>query len=221
VIKYIETARQISTGLEKNWLADLKNINLYHIFEPIFKFNLNISDANILVCAIIFSYDKKSNWIDLKLDGATINKNTLEGLGADLSKQIFKDFIELSNEDIGDVVGAFLDIQSDWRFITIRRMIDFHAKTMMQKEPNYSNVDEEKKPKILENMSRTMKEGVFQREAADKLIEQIEKEYVNINHKTESDFGAKFTDVSTKSDVTSWREFIRKRNERKLISAQG
>ena len=66
-------------------------------------------------------------------------------------------------------------------------------------------------------MSRTMKEGVFQREAADKLIEQIEKEYVNINHKTESDFGAKFTDVSTKSDVTSWREFIRRRNEKKAI----
>lgn len=208
--KGIQIASKISKDLEKNWMSELQEYNLHKIFEPIFRLNVTIADANTLVCAILYSYSAQSKWLDLKSDGASINKNVLLGLGADVNKEIFQEFICLSNDDITDTIGAYLDTQSDWKFCTIRRMIDFHAKTMNQKEPNWSLVDEEKKPKVLENMSRAMNEGVRQREASDKLIEQIERDYVALNHKTESDFGMKFTDNATKSDILSWRTFIKK-----------
>lgn len=215
----IDLAKRISKDLEKNWLPELEEKNLHKIFESLFRLNVNITQANTLVCAVIFSYDKNSKWIDLRQDGITINKNVLLGLSANVSENIFREFIEFSNEDINDTIGLFLDTQNDWRFITIRKMVDFHAKTMSQKDPDLKDVDEEKKPKILENMSRAMKEGVFQREAADKLIEQIEKEYVSLNHKTESDFGLKFTNNGTKADIMSWRQYIRQKNERKEVTS--
>ncbi|MGK3945437.1 hypothetical protein ABK046_44740, partial [Streptomyces caeruleatus] len=111
--------------------------------------------------AIIYSYSNSSKWIDLNHDGYTINKAILEGLKADNKKDIFQRFLLGDKEEILDSIGAFLDtMKSDWKFITVRKMIDFHSKTMMQSEPDLSNVDEEKKPKVRENISRTMKEAV-------------------------------------------------------------
>lgn len=217
--KALDIAKRISKDLERNWLPDLEEINLHKVFDPVFKMNLNITDGNILVCAIIYSYSPDSKWIDLKQDGSSINRNVLVGLGGDISKKVFQEFIELINEDILDSIALYLERLTNWKFVTIRKMIDFHAKTMMEKEPDLKEVDEEKKPKVRENISRTMKEAVFQREAADKLIEQVEKEYVNLNHKTESDFGVKFTENNTRIDPMSWRQYIRTRNERKKVTS--
>jgi hypothetical protein len=220
--KHIEIAKKISKELDKNWLPELKEMNLYKPFESIYKLSYNISVLNTLVCAIIYSYSPESKWIELKQDGFSINKNILKGLNVDFSEPIFNEFCELSNKDILDCVGEYLDIITNWKFVTIRKMIDFHSKTMSEKEPDLKEVDEEKKPKVRENISKTMREAVFQRNAADQLIQELEKEYVNTNHKTTEDFGTNFIqtslDMGRKIDPMSWRDFIRTRNASKITS---
>src|SRR5712692_2294505 len=160
MLKALDISRQISKDLEKNWLPELQEYGLYKTFEPIYKLNNSIGVLNTLVCAIIFSYDPESKWIDLKNDGYSINRNILFNLGADFSLEIYEEFCTQSNEDIGEAIGNYLDIIKNWKFVTARRMIDFHSKTMMQKEPDLKEVDEDKKPKVRENMSRTIRESV-------------------------------------------------------------
>lgn len=207
---HIEIAKHISKDLDLDYKEYLSDLNYLRIFERLFLLGMSNRVVNTLVCAIIYSYSNSSKWIDLRQDGFSINKGILEGLKADFKIEIYQQFLMLSNEDILDCIGALLDtMKSDWKFITIRKMIDFHSKTMMQSEPDLTNTDEEKKPKVRENISRTMKEAVLQRDSADKLIAEIETTYVGTNHRIKQDFGVEFTEQEINISILSWRDFIK------------
>jgi hypothetical protein len=207
---HIEIAKHISKDLDLDYKEYLSDLNYLRIFERLFLLGMSNRVINTLVCAIIYSYSNSSKWIDLRQDGFSINKGILEGLKADFKLEIYQQFLMLSNEDILDCIGALLDtMKSDWKFITIRKMIDFHSKTMMQSEPDLTNTDEEKKPKVRENISRTMKEAVLQRDSADKLIAEIETTYVGTNHRIKQDLGVEFTEQEINISILSWRDFIK------------
>ncbi|MEK6881760.1 MAG: hypothetical protein AABY22_19235, partial [Nanoarchaeota archaeon] len=104
---------------------------------------------------------------------------------------------------------SFLDRISDWRFVTARKMIDYHSKYVRETEANLDSMDEDKKIKARENIGKLIKESVAQRRTADELILQIERDYVNTNHKVDQDFGEKFTDTTIKTDIYSWRSYVR------------
>lgn len=209
--RHIEIAKHISSNIDVDSKEYLLELNYLRIFEKIFSINeIETKDVNTLICAIIYSYSNSSKWIDLNHDGYTINKAILEGLKADNKKDIFQRFLLGDKEEILDSIGAFLDtMKSDWKFITVRKMIDFHSKTMMQSEPDLSNVDEEKKPKVRENISRTMKEAVLQRDLASKIIAELETAYVTTNHRVQQDFGVEFVKEDDNIDIMSFRDFIK------------
>lgn len=214
--KAIILASKISKQLDKNWTSEIEEVNLHRCFEPIFRLEHNIISLNTLVCAIIYSYDNESKWIDLRQDGYTINKNILSGLGADIEEQIFKDFIHLSNHEIVLCIGNYLDLLPDWRFVTARKQIDYHSKYIRESESSMTEVDEDKKIKARENIGRLLKEAISQRKTADELILQIEKDYVKTNHRVEQDFNSNYTqktldflDDSSVTDAMSWRQFVK------------
>lgn len=219
--KHIEIAKHVSSNIDANNKDFLSDNNYYYIFEKLYSISTDYKVVNTLTCAIIYSYSNSSKWIDLRQDGYSINKSILEGLKADLKKDIYHQFMSLSNEDILDCIGNFLNtMKSDWKFITIRKMIDFHSKTMMQSEPDLTNVDEEKKPKVRENISRTMKEALLQRESADKLIAELETAYVGTNERVKQDFGVEFVKEEIKYDIMNWNHFIKKTKAEKEAATE-
>ncbi len=216
MIKAIELSRKISKQLDKNWLQEIEDVNLHRTFESIYRLEYNIVTLNTLTCAIIFSYDPQSQWIELKQDGFTINKNILIGLGADIEEPIFKEFIELKNEDILYAIGSYLDLIPDWKYVTARKQIDFHSRYVRETEPKFADVDEDKKIKARENIGRLIKESVSQRRAADELLELIRKENVATSHKVQQDFGVDYTqktlefmDEQPDRDIMSWKSFVK------------
>lgn len=212
--KGIQCAKTLSSDLKKDWSSYLEDNNLHRTFESIFYLGASNEITNTLIAAIIFSYDNDSKWIDLKQDSLTINKNILTGLYASLDEELYQDFINLKNDSINEAIGSYLDLLPDWRYIDARKKMDFHIQTMRKKEPDWEKIDEKDHPKVRENMGRAMREATFQREAADKLILQIEKDYVNTNHRVSQDFNSNFTQKSleysdTPKDDSSWRYFIK------------
>jgi|SRR6185312_7003221 len=212
----IITAKTISKDLKKDWLPYLEDQNLHRTFESIYYLGLSNEITNTLVCAIIYSYDNESKWIDLKHDSFTINKNIITGLYGSLDEEMFQSFIKLSNDDINDSIGSYLDLLPDWKFVTARKQMDYHAKYVRQEETNISGLDEDKKIKARENIGKLIKESIAQRKAADELILLIEKEYVSTNHRVHQDFNANFTqksldfsDETQPKDDGSWRYFIK------------
>lgn len=212
--KGIQAAKTISADLKKDWAEYLEEINFHRTFESIFYLALSNEITNTLICAIIYSYDNDSKWIDLKHDSLTINTNILKGLYADFNEDIFQQFITLKNDDINDSIGSYLDLLSDWRYVTARKQMDYHSKYVRETESNITTLDEDKKIKARENIGKLIKEAISQRKAADELLLLIEKDYVTTNHRVSQDFNAPFTQKSlefsdTLKDDGSWRFFIK------------
>jgi hypothetical protein len=213
--KGIDCARTISSDLKKDWLSYFEEINLYVTFEPIFYLGLSNEITNTLIAAIIYSYDNDSKWIDLRQESIAINSNILKGLHADMNDEMIQNFIHLKNDDINNSIGAYLDLLPDWRFITARKQMDYHAKYVRETETNVTSLDEDKKIKARENIGKLIKEAISQRKAADELLLLIEKDYVSTNHRVSQDFNSNFVQKSlsfsddTPKDDGSWRFFIK------------
>lgn len=207
--KSIEVAKKISKILDSDSTELLFEYNLRNSFESIFSMGLDTKTCNCLVCAIIFSYDADSNWCDLKKTSYEDKTNILKGLKADLDNPIFDEFINLSNEEINNSIGDFLDLQTDWRYAQIMRSRDYHSKAIKTKQPEFTGVDDDKTIKAVEGIGKLLREGLNHRKIADEYTKQIEGDYVRLNHRTEQDFGVKFTDTQTKVDPMSWRAFIK------------
>jgi len=219
MIKAINVATAISKDLTKDALPLLEQYNLHIPFDSIYSLmDLPTDVANTLVAAIIFSYDAHSQWTDLKKTSYDDKIAILKGLRADLSNPIYDEFINLSNEDINNCIGEFLDTQIDWRFSQIMRSRDYHSKALKTPEPESTMLDEDKTIKAKEGIGKLLREGLNHRKLADEYLLQIEKDYVNLNHRTKQDFGVEFTTQSTQRDIYSWRNFIRELNEKKALS---
>jgi len=183
---------------------------LHWIFEPLNELEISRKERNTLICAIIYSYDNESTWIDLKQDGQVINGAILRGLKADLTASIYDDFLNQRNEKISETIGNYLDALGDWRFTTVRKHIDYHAKyiRMTENEEDFKGLDAVKKTAARENMGKLMREAVNHRKAADLLIQEIHRDYVSTQHRVSQDFNKSYVEESIKRDPYSWRQFV-------------
>jgi len=219
--KAIQAAKIISKNLDADATPTLEEYNLHTAFDSIYFMGLDNKITNTLICAIIYAYDASSNWCDLKKTSNDDKLNILKGLKADMAIEWYTHFIELTNEDINNAIGDFLDLQPDWRFSQVLRSRDFHSKSLKEKNPDFTGLDNDKVIKAKEALGKYIREGLNHRKIADEYILQIEKDYVNLNHRTEQDFGSKFSDLElTKTDPLSWRQFIQRLNEKKKAATE-
>lgn len=204
----LSIAKNISSNLKEDYIDLLKDQNYFHIFQPLFELHLKQVQLNTLICAIIYSYDQNSNWINFNKDGYEINREILTGLGANFKEEIYNHFIELSNPQINEAVGSYLNSMIDWRFTTAREFMDYHAKYVRVKEEDMTGMDEDKKMKTRENIGKLKTEAMSKRKASDELIELIKKDFVNTDYRVKQETGLSFTDETIKRDTLSWRQFI-------------
>lgn len=207
--KAIEIAKKICKDLSLESSPLLEDYNLRTPFDEIFYLNLSTEITNTLICAIIYSYDSDSNWTDLKKTSTEDKLSILKGLRADMNEKIFTEFIELSNDNINNSIGDFLDIQPDWRFSHIMKCRDYHSKALKEEIPAFTGIDDDKTAKAKETIGKLLREALTQRKIADDFIKEIERDYVKLNHRTEQDFSIKFTEAETQIDILSWRDYIR------------
>ncbi len=218
MIKAIQVAVKLSKSLESDNSELLEEYNLHKVFQTLYEMKLSNVQTNTLVAAIIFSYDSDSKWCDLKKTSNEDKVHILKGLGANPDEQLYQDFITFRVEEINDCIGEFLDMQPDWRFAQIRKSRDYHSKAMKEQSPLFTGVDDDKTSKAQENFGKYLREALSQRKLCDEYISLVEKDYVNLNHRTKQDFSTDFTEYNTQTNPESWRDYIRGLNNKKLLS---
>jgi len=215
--KAIELAKKITLSINDDNTDFLGDYNFFKVFEPILETSEPHLIKNTLIAAIIYGYDNDSKWIDTRVDGITNNKNILHGLSADLKNPTLVSFINLRHEPSLECIGNYLDRLPDWRLRHSAFLKNQYSKTMSQPEPTLSEVDESKKALIFLNWAKAIEAAKRQMTDAEEMIKEIERDYLNTNSKTESDFGVSFTQKSlemfeqenTKINIESWRDFIK------------
>lgn len=210
MVKAVELARRMAKQLDKNWLAELEEINLHTIFQPIYKLPSNIITLNTIVAFIPMAYDSDSGWINLKQDRFDNKIDILQTLGANIEDEIIQSVLNLDTSDIQEVIWNYLKRQQDWRFRTITTCFDFHSKHIRSAtEPlNIALTDDLEIAKINKAKSELLKEAIRQRSVGEELLNEIRKDHVKLDHVTQTEFNFIATDVE-KTDILSWRSFIK------------
>jgi len=237
--KAIEAAKKLSKEPDVNHLSYLDDINLKKTFEGIYKLNFSIVDSNLLVAFIIYAFDPDSQKLDLRKERKENKISIAINIGLDIKKDVINEILENANEKFNDVVALFLSELKDWRFQTIFTLLDYHSNMMrfanqqteaersfdkMNKEGEVKTLTVEYELDVIGKINKQKGElldlAINARKKADDLLAEIKKDFVNTDHAVQQDFGFNYTDsAKSKSDIYSWRDWIKNRNEKKKSTA--
>lgn len=208
--KVIELGIKMSKQLDKNWLSELEEVNMYKLFAPVYALPFNIITLNTIVTFIILAYDSDSKWIDLRRDRMENKLDILKSLDANISDEIYQSLIYLDVDDFQEIVAQYLQRQQDWRFRTVVTCFDFHSKHIRSAtEPIKAIIlDDLEKAKTNKAKGELLKEAIRQREVGEQLLLEIKKDHVKLDHITQGEFGFTASDIE-KVDIMSWRSFIK------------
>lgn len=221
----VELSKKISKNLDKNWMPDFEDINLHKIFAPIFSLNHNIITINSICCYIIFAYDNDSSWLNLKQDRLENKTRIANSLNADT--KIFQDIIENGNELVNDVIAEYLTSQATWKWQHIMSQLDYYINTMkfvkqkteeektiekMNKDGEVKSITSEYEIDTLAKVNKLkgelLKSALEAREDADRLLNEVKKEFVQLEHAVQGDFAFSITEEKN-INPESWRDFIK------------
>lgn len=236
--KALTLAKNILKSLEEDHTEDFKDINL-DIFDGLFTLKRPIADTNRLIAFLIFAYDPDSKRMDIQKDRYENKQSIMLSVGCNIEDALFHEILSNSNQIFNDVVALYLAELTDWRWPMVYSMLDYSSnmlrfsnqKTQAEKkfvdvklgkdgEPSKETTTTEFEiteiAKVNIQKDDILKRALGQREAADRLLSQMQKDFVATDNATVQDFGFSFTETAKrKRDVTSWRQFINERNERK------
>jgi hypothetical protein len=235
--KTLQLIQKISSELDRNWLPEMREINIHKIFDPVYKLpelrDMSISKMNAVTCFIVFAYDNDSSWLNLKQDRYENKSRIFKSLDVDVSKIIFDEIMMNESESINTVIGEYLIEQTNWKWRAVTTLLDYSAKMMRfanqhtETERQTTETNEEGKvskiaeaydidkiTKVNKEKGQLLTQAIDAREKADKLLTEIRKEYVNMEHAVQSDFNFSVTDEK-KIDPMSWSHWIEQRNKKR------
>lgn len=225
--KVFELAKSMSVDLEKDWTASLENLNLHKIFYSLSDLpDIDLKTINIITCYIIFAYDNDSTWLNLKQDRLQ-NKNRILSSITDTKTPYLEEMIYNDSADINDVIASYLEEQATWKFRAVMSLLDFNSRMMRfvnqktEEEKTYDKLNKEGEIKqmtkeydidvitrVNKQKGELLEQAIGARERADKLISELKKEFVQVDHATQGDFGFEITDEK-KINPELWRDFIK------------
>ena len=229
MLKAVELAKKIAQNLEINWLSELKDYNLFKCFEPIYKMDTSIINANTLVAFCIYAYDPDSTKLDIRKDRFENKYSILESINENINSDLFKGVLANENETFNNVVLNYLETLTDWRWPSIFSLIDYHSNMMRfanqktESEKRFDKINKEGEVKEITEeydidvVSRVNKQkgdlldlAIKSRQRAETLLSEIKKDFVNTDTAIQADLGFVFTDTAKERvDCMSWRQWIR------------
>lgn len=236
--KEIDLAKLISKDLTTDYKDLIYEYNMPDTFSNIYSIASNTTEANTIICFIIYAYSPDSLWLDLKKDRLENKLKILHNLNANVKSDLIQGIINGDNEIAGIAIFDFLEELKSWRWRTIFDLLDYSSRMsrfatqVTEAERRYQKINKEGEVKdVIEELdidviSKVNKEkgmlldqSIAKRKQADVLLEEIRKEYVTTDNAVKNDFGFMFTDTSKKRDILKWREFIDELNEKKQKAA--
>lgn len=204
--KSIETAKKISKDLGKNWKSELQEVNLYHIFLPVYSLTYNIETLNSIVCFIIYAYDNDSQWIELKADRIDNKCQIIKGLSCDPKEEVWQAIINNEIDEVLTVVGNYLEAITTWKWKTILSCFDYHAINIRKATEITKSTDELEAAKIDKAKGDLLKQCLSQRQIGEDLLKEIKADFVKTDRATQQDFEF---EVTSAINIESWRSFIK------------
>lgn len=191
----------LKKDLNADWREALERINIWDTVSPLYS-ELDRKTANILVAFTWLAYDASSEQIEPHKDRLQNKKTILMRLaGKDcFAREIYLDTVIGGNLMIDSVIKFCIENQKDWRWTSAIAGLEFASKAMAQ-----SFVADKESGDMLEMADK-------RREKANKLLDELREEFVDLDAVLEAEGKQKITDRTTDTlDFMSFELYIKQR----------
>lgn len=191
---------QLSKDLEADWEEGLTEINIWDDVEGLYT-SFDRKEANIFMAYIAFAYDASSDKLTVHKDRLQNKKVILTKLAgeATLKKELYIDALLGGNAIIDNVIEFYINNQRDWRWTTVISSLEFASKVRAKS----FNADKETGD-LLDQADKRM-------EKANKMLDQLREEYVDLDSVLEKEEKVKITDrIEDTDDFMSWEKYVKK-----------
>lgn len=192
--------KSLRRNLEVDWTSELEEMGIWDEASPLYA-NINQRrDANIIVAYVFFAYHSKSIYLDPFKDRLENKRSIMMRIaGKDcFDRELFLDAVLGGDAIIDEFIEFIINDQRDWRWNTIVSNMEFASKVTAKSRTE----DFKQSADLLELADK-------RREKADKLLEEIREEFVDLDTVLEKEGKAKITDKT--SDFMSWELYTRKK----------
>lgn len=196
----LDRMKLLRRNLEADWTSDLEELGIWDEVSPLYA-NINQRrDANIIMAYICFAYHSKSIYLDPFKDRLENKRSIMMRIaGKDcFDRELFLDAVLGGDAIIDEVIEFFINDQRDWRWNTIISNMEFASKVTAK-----SRTEDFKQSADLLDLADK------RREKADKLLEEIREEFVDLDAELEHEGKPKITDKT--ADFMSWELYTKKK----------
>lgn len=196
----LDRLKVLRRNLDGDWTNDLEELGLWDEVAPLYSNLTQRRDANIIVTYVAFAYHAKSIYLDPFKDRLENKKSIMMRIaGKDcFDRELFLDAVLGGDAIIDEIIEFFINDQRDWRWNTIVSNMEFASKVTAK-----SRTEDFKESADLLDLADK------RREKADKLLEEIREEYVDLDTVLEKEGKAKITDKT--ADFMSWELYVKKK----------
>ncbi len=234
--KAIDLSKRIIKNISKDYQEELEAINIHKIFSPIFSIELkegkvkraiSTEKANTIVAYIVMAYDNDSQWINIKQDRKENKTKILSSITDDYKNEFFQSIILNEHLDVNDVIAAYLENQTTWKWRHILAQLDYYISTMRfvsEKTETEKQIDKLTKEGDIQTLTldydidkianvnklkgQLLEQAQKAREDADRLLSEIKKEFMVLDQVVQADFEFEVTEQK-KLNTERWRDYIR------------
>lgn len=211
----VELIKKLVKNLESDWIPELEDYNLHKDFYGIYGMDLPIKERNIIIAFVVFAYDNKSTWLDIRRDRLEDKKKILKGLGANPNDELFSNILNGENKDVQEVYMKYLHNQKDARFRTVLTCFEFYSTNMITiNEKIDTLLADDKIEKIKNERAKLLQECIRIQKVGEDLLKEIKTDYAQLDKITETELGFEYTEPDT-YDIMFWSHFIERRNKKK------
>lgn len=221
-----ELAKMMAKNISDSCQGDLEDINIWPIFSPLYK-KYTIEIANTLTAFVIFAYDNDSKWLNFNQDRHDNKVKIIKSLGSDPTHPFFEKKLSNLDEEFNDLIAQYLQSQVTYKWMMALTYLDYSAEMLAhaRKKPEgdkttevlnkegekhklVEDFDEEKINKINIQRAGLLERAEKARTDAERLLSEINREFLQLNQAVQADFGFEMTEEKT-LHYDNWRDFIR------------
>lgn len=192
----------LKRDLTADWTADLESINIWDEVSDLYDSLDNRKQANIIVAFIWLAYDASSEQLEPHKDRLQNKRKILSKLAGDncFAKEVYLDAVLGGNPIIDSVIEFCINNQRTWKWTAAISNLEFASKVTAK-----SYAADKEAGDLLDLADK-------RRDKANKLLEELREEYVDIDRVLINEEKTPITDrIESTDDFMSWGLFIKKR----------
>jgi hypothetical protein len=180
--------------IEADWREELESINIWDDVQDLYMYNeIDRIQANTILALIVLAYDGNSKFLEPHKDRHDNKVKILQrlaGLNA-MQTEVYRKVVFGFEKKVNEFINWYIDYQKDWRWKDIVAADEYHSTALQMSMAGSLS------PDVMQSIGKMRMLARTDKKEAEKMRDDLRKEYLNVDLILEKENKPKATEVVT------------------------